>query len=272
MKNKIFISPEIKKNTIEELSKQLLKINAELNKLQEEREIMFANISHDLRAPMTAIRSAVDLALSEKNPSNEELRLIIELIDRRSRTLESLVNDMYYLYSVNNIPKSFEFEEIEAIPFLEEYFFDLLTDSRFDSFDITLDIEPGVECRINIDVQKIIRVLDNLFSNAIKYSKNENDKTASEKPTIKLKVRLEDEKLKISVIDNGPGIPEKDLPYVFMRTYTVSDARTPEVEKAGSGLGLAIAKTIIEKHGGTIECRSLQGKETEFRIMLPINK
>ena len=271
MSNKTFVLPGIEKNTIEELSRQLIKANAELKELQEEREIMFANISHDLRAPMTAIRSAVDLALSEKNPSNEELLSIIELIDRRSKTLESLVNDMYYLYSVNNIPKSFEFEEIEAIHFLEEYFFDLQTDSRFDSFDTTLDIEPGIDCVINIDVQKIIRVLDNLFSNAIKYTKKEIDKNVNEKSTIKLKVRLENEKLKISVIDNGPGIPEKDLPYVFMRTYTVSDARTPGNGKAGSGLGLAIAKSIVEKHNGNIECRSMQGRGTEFVISLPIN-
>ena len=272
MPSKKYVSPEIKKNTIEDLSKQLLKANAELYKLQEEREVMFANISHDLRAPMTAIRSAIDLALSEKKPSLEELRSIIELIDRRSKTLESLVNDMYYLYSVNNVPKSFEFEEIEAIPFFEEYFFDLQTDSRFDGFNTILDIEPGIDCIINIDVQKIIRVLDNLFSNAIKYSKKSNDKNTLDKPVIKLSVRRNTEELKISVIDNGPGIPEKDLPYIFMRTYTVSDARTPENIITGSGLGLAIVKAIIEKHNGTIECHSTPNKETIFTISLPIKK
>lgn len=166
MNNKKFISPEIEKNTIEELSKQLIKANSELRKLQDEREIMFANISHDLRAPMTAIRSAVDLVLSEDNPTREELLSTIELIDRRSKTLESLVNDMYFLYSVSNVPKAFELEEIEAAPFLEEYFFDLKTDSRFEAFDMVLDIEQGMDCVINIDVQKMIRVLDNLFTMA----------------------------------------------------------------------------------------------------------
>ena len=122
MSNKTFVSPEIEKNTIEELSKQLIKANAELKKLQEEREIMFANISHDLRAPMTAIRSAVDLALSEKNPSREELRSTIELIDRRSKTLEALVDDMYFLYSVSNVPKSLEFEKIDASYAWDKYY------------------------------------------------------------------------------------------------------------------------------------------------------
>ena len=267
MSNKTFISPEIEKNTIEELSKQLIKTNAELKKLQDEREMMFANISHDLRAPMTAIRSAIDLALSEENPSQEELLATIELIDRRSKTLESLVNDMYFLYSVSNVPKAFKFEEIEAAPFLEEYFYDLQMDSRFDEFETMLEIKQGMNCVINIDVQKMIRVLDNLFSNAARYALDENDK---KKPCIRLKVNCDKGRLLISVIDNGPGISEKELPYVFMRTYTVSDSRTPESSKSGSGLGLSIAKAIVEKHNGIIECKSVLGEGTEFVISLPI--
>lgn len=277
MPAKKFISPEIKKNTIEELSKQLLKTNAELHKLQEEREIMFANISHDLRAPMTAIRSALDLALSEDKDeiTKEELRSALELIDRRSKTLESLVNDMYYLYRVSNVSEEYHFENIEVIPFLEEYYYDLLADTKYDGFEIKLDIEdiPEDTC-IDIDPQKIVRVLDNLFTNAVKYSVKENADGTTKKNQIKLKARCNTEifpnKLVISVIDNGPGIPEKDLPFVFMRTYMVSEARTPETGKTGSGLGLSIAKTIIEKHNGSIECISEINKWTEFIIRLPM--
>ena len=75
----------------------------------------------------------------------------------------------------------------------------------------------------------------------------------------------------VSVKDNGPGISEKDLPYVFMRTYTASGARTPESAKSGSGLGLSIVKAIIEKHKGTIECRSTLGEGSEFIISIPAN-
>ena len=267
MSNKIFVSPEIEKNTIEELSKQLLKANTELKKLQDEREVMFANISHDLRAPMTAIRSAIDLALSEADPTQQELLSTIELIDRRSKTLESLINDMYFLYSVSNVSNALEFEDIEAAPFLEEYFYDLQTDSRFDEFEMVLDIEQGMDCIINIDVQKMIRVLDNLYTNAARYALDDKGK---KKPCIKLKAKCDKERLLVSVTDNGPGIPEKDLPYVFMRTYTVSSARTPESGKSGSGLGLSIAKAIIEKHNGRIECKSVLGEGTEFIISLPL--
>lgn len=259
--SKEFVSPNIEKNTIEELSKQLIKANGELKKLQEEREIMFANISHDLRAPMTAIRSAVDLALSDESADAEELKSALRVIDRRSKTLEALVNDMYFLYRVESSYKEEVFEEIEVVPFLEEFFYDLSLDDRYEAFNMKLKLSPDINCSIKINVQEIVRVLDNLFSNAAKY--------AGEGSDITLKAELEGNMLKVTVADNGHGISEEKLPFVFLRTYTVSDSRTPESLGTGSGLGLAIAKAIIEKHGGTIECKSREGEGTEFLFTLP---
>ena len=264
MNTKKFVSPEIENSTIEELSRQLLKANNELEHLQYEREMMFANISHDLRAPMTAIRSALDLHFSEKDPTAEEMKKTLELINRRAKTLESLVNDMYYLYKVSSGSKESRYEEIEAIPLLEEYYYDLQINSKYDGFKLELEIEPDSECLIRVDVQEIIRVLDNLFSNAARY--------AGEGSVITLKAgkSTAGKSLDIVIKDNGRGIPEEKLPYIFMRTYTVSDSRTPMSDDSGSGLGLAIVKTIIEKHGGTISCKSKIGEGTEFSICLPI--
>jgi len=261
MKNKLFVLPQIEKNTIEELSEKLIKTNRELEQLKKEREISFANISHDLRAPMTAIRSALDLALCDDSMSREELFETLRIIDRRSKTLEALIGDMYYLYTVEKADNGEKFEEIEAVPFLEEFYYDLTADPRYDDFDLKLDIEPGNDCLINVCVQEIVRVLDNLFSNALKYS--------GKGSVIKLKARYGDGALSVSVADNGAGIPKDKLNFIFDRTYTVSDARTPLGEKTGSGLGLAIVKAIIEKHGGSIICKSDQGKGTEFTVTLP---
>ena len=265
MNTKKFVSPEIENSTIEELTRQLLKANNELKHLQEEREMMFANISHDLRAPMTAIRSALDLFFSEEDPSGEEMRKTLELINRRAKTLEALVNDMYYLYKVSSGTKRSEFEEIEAIPFLEEYYFDLQINAKYDNFKLELEIEPDSECLLNVDVQEMVRVLDNLYSNAARYS--------GEGSVITLKAgkSVDGKNLNIIIKDNGCGIPEEKLPYIFMRTYTVSDSRTPASNDQGSGLGLAIVKSIVEKHGGTITCESKPGVGTEFLICLPIS-
>lgn len=267
MKSKEFISPTVENKTVEELTVQLLEAHAQLKAMQREREMMLANISHDLRAPITAIRSAVDLAMSTPDLSAQELRKTIALVDRRTATLQDLINDMYYLFCVEDSSRELELTSVEAAPFLEEYFYDAIVDSRYDSFDMNLDIPQSLNCRINIDVQKIIRVLDNLLTNAAKYAAD------GDSMSITLSARLDSSagstsKLVIRVIDTGRGIAPEALPHLFQRTYTVSDARTPGAS-GGSGLGLAIAKAILERHGGTIECASTLGVGTTFTIMLP---
>ena len=95
--SKKYISPGLESRTVEELTTQLIDVHSKLKALQKEREMMLANISHDLRAPITAIRSAVDLALSDEHLSEQDFKKTLALIDRRTATLEDLINDMYYL-------------------------------------------------------------------------------------------------------------------------------------------------------------------------------
>lgn len=267
MKNsKQFVTPSVEDNTIQNLTRQLLEANTRLSQLQHERETMLANISHDLRAPITAIRGAIDLITSSENPSPEDIRRIMALIDRRTKNLEALINDMYYLFSVEDRSRELETETIDAAAFLEEYFYDCTADSRYDKFDMQLNVPSDLDCTINADVQKLVRVLDNLFTNAAKYSIPDVQQNT---PVLRLSAEKIDSGIKITVSDNGNGIPAEALPHIFTRTYTVSDARTPMSARSGSGLGLSIAKAIIEKHGGSITCESTVGKGTDFIIILP---
>ena len=124
-------------------------------------------------------------------------------------------------------------------------------------------MDENLHALLRIDIQKIIRVLDNLFTNAAKYSDDGAEIRLSAQ-------KSEDRKMLIvSVSDTGYGISEEALPYIFGRTYTVSSARTPN-SKTGSGLGLSIVKAIIERHGGTIRCESEQDKGSSFIFTLPI--
>ena len=255
--------------TTEELSarlltatSRLLETNFELRKTQMERSEMLANISHDLRAPITAIRSAVDYLLSGKEISADDMQSTLQLIDRRTKNLETLIQDMYYLFCVEDTSKDLELETVDAIPFFEEYFYDALIDTRYDVHNMKLDIMPDFECTIEIDIQKIVRVLDNLMTNAAKYSPEGSDIILQISPTWNEKT------LEISVIDNGTGIPAEDVPYIFSRTYTVSSSRTPN-STTGSGLGLTIVKTIVERHGGKVFCQSELGKGSSFTFSLP---
>lgn len=270
MKKTVFETPNIESQTIEELSQQLLatsaklyETNLHLEKVQREREEMLANISHDLRAPITAIRNTVDYLCSGQEISPEDRDSALQLIDRRTKTLENLIQDMYYLFCIEDTSKALDMEIIPVAPFLEEYFFDTLANSRYNGYELHLDLPETLNCNIRIDVQKMIRVLDNLFTNAAKYSEKGSD------ITLKAQLSPDGQVLQISVIDTGMGIPADALPYIFNRTYTVSSARTPN-SATGSGLGLSIVDAIVARLSGTITCESTEGEGSTFCISLPI--
>ena len=270
-----FENPQVESNSIEVLSMKLLQATDQLTKANKElsekhkalaeserqRKEMLANISHDLRAPITAIRSSLDLLSSYDDLPAEEVKNAVGLINRRVATLESLIQDMYFLFCVEDDTRSFSLESVELAPFLESYFYDAIVDSRYDNHDMQLDIPMDLSGRITIDIQKTIRVLDNLFTNAAKYS--------GEGSTITLCAKTSGNLAIISVSDTGVGIPSDALAHIFDRTYTVSSSRSPG-SATGSGLGLAIVKAVIEKQNGTVRCESEINKGSSFIIELPL--
>lgn len=268
MQKQTFIKPSVQEDQINILTQKLLETTSQLSEannrltqIEKERTEMLSNISHDLRAPMTAIRSAIDLLLSEQEDMSADHYSTISLIDRRLSTMESLIQDMFYLFKVEDSSRPLDFKQVPAGPFLEEFFYDAIIDTRYDDHEMILDIPENMDCKINVDVQKLVRVLDNLLTNAAKYSGSGT--------TITLHASCVDSRLVIEVFDNGIGIPAESIPYIFTRTYTVSSARTPG-DTSGSGLGLAIVKAIVERHEGTVECISEKGKGCTFRITLPL--
>lgn len=269
MKKNTFEQPSLEHETIETLSAKLLaataqltEANHDLQKIQKERNEMLANISHDLRAPITAIRSAVDYLTSGQELTPDDYSSSLRLIDRRVKTLEDLIQDMYYLFCVEDTSKELHPETVDIAFFLEEYFYDAIVDARYDKHNMILSIDEKVSCSVRIDLQKIIRVLDNLLTNAAKYSPDGTN------ITLKVAMCKDKSEIQISVIDNGIGIPKEALEHLFNRTYTVSSARTPN-SVTGSGLGLAIVKAIVERHGGTVSCESEEGKGSCFCFTLP---
>ena len=268
MPGNVFETPSIHEDTITSLSKKLLSVteqlqksNQELQQLQKERADMLANLSPDLRAPVTAIRGAVDCLLADPQCSEEERTSILQLADRRTKVLENLINDMYDLFCAENTSREITLQTVAAAPFLEEYFYSSILDSRYETHDMKLEIPEDLSCNLSMDAEKIVRVLDNLMTNAEKYSNPQS--------SITLKACRNGENLDISVIDQGIGIPEDALEKVFSRTYTVSSSRTPG-SPTGSGLGLSIARAIARKHHGTLHCESVLGHGSIFTLSLPI--
>ncbi len=269
MKKNTFTSPGIESQSIEELSKQLLEttaqlyaVNEELKKEQAQHRELLANISHDLRAPITAIRSSIDYLTSGRITTREELDSSLQLIHRRTLTLENLIQDMYFLFCVEDTSRELHFETVDAAPFFEGYFYDAICDKKYEEKNMLLDVPADLNRTLFIDVQKIVRVLDNLFGNAAKYS------SAGASITLRVTPLTSSDALSIAVIDTGIGIPKDALEHIFSRTYTVSSARTPN-SATGSGLGLSIVKAIVERHQGTVFCESEEGKGSCFSFTLP---
>ena len=263
-----FTPPRMEQDSIEALSRRLIDLteqltesNRALEQLRREREEMLSNLSHDLRAPLTAIRSAVDYLCLEETIDSADAKRALLLIDRRTDTLEHLIRDMYELFCIEDASRPLRLAELDAALFLEEYFYTALPDVRYASHSLSLEIPGNLRCTLSVEPARIVRVLDNLLSNAAKYTPPETAITLRVVPDEASAV------LEISVIDHGPGIPPSEQEAVFRRTYTGSAARTPET--SGSGLGLAIARAITERHHGTLVCRDTPGGGCTFVLTLP---
>lgn len=264
-KKNTFSPPQL---SAEELSKALYEVtqkleqsNRLLKETQQQKDLLFANISHDLRSPITAIRNSVEYLLSLDDISKEDLTASLELIQRRSMYLEHLINDVFLLSSISANAKKFHLETIPVSYFLEEFFFTVSEESRFQQRVLTLDVAEDLECCISIDTKMFWRVLDNLFSNALKYS--------YENASITLGAVKKGSNVHIWVTDTGIGMEEKHLKKIFDTSYMIEDARTPS-SSTGTGLGLAIVKATVESFHGNVWCESQINKGSTFHITLPL--
>lgn len=263
-----FVKPEL---TVEELSLALFQVNQKLDqtnkalvKAKKEQEEIFANISHDLRSPVTAIRNSVEYLLSLETLDSEDAFPLLSLIDRRVAYLEQLIEEVFLLVMVDSMKQPLQREEINIGMFLEDFFFQCEADLKYAKRKLTLQVPEAFPYFVSIDCKMMFRVLDNLFSNALKYSR--------ENASISLSATLSDKNhILISVSDTGVGIAKEHLNQIFNRTYMVSGSRTPG-QYTGCGLGLAIAKSIVENHGGTIFCESEVGKGSTFSFTLPARR
>lgn len=262
---KLFEQPVVYSDTVAELSKKLIEANNKLQEAENERTEMIENISHDLRAPLTAIRSTVDYFLEKCRGDAiglppEELKSMMILMDKRVKTLETLIHDLYFMTSIDSGREDFKFEVIPLFQFLEEYYFAVEIDQNFEGYELVMDIPEDLDAFVKIDVDKICRVLDNLLTNARKYS--------AKGDRITLGAGKTEDNVFFYVEDTGSGIPNESIPFVFDRTYRVSKSRTPS-DDSGSGLGLAITKGIVLQHGGNVKCESALGVGSKFTVVFP---
>lgn len=212
-------------------------------------------VSHDLRSPLTAILGYVEL-IERVAPISEQQREFIHRIQISVNNITALIND---LLDLGRIEAGFDARnEIVPLSAIIHYAVDgLLNRSQEKSQEIILDV-PDMMPHVLGNPVRLQQMVSNLLSNAIKYTPHGG--------VIRVKARAEGGQIIIQILDNGPGIPPADQPYIFDKFYRASNVSS---DIPGTGLGLAIVKSIVENHLGRIWVESVPGNGATFTVVLP---
>ena len=229
----------------------------EQEKIDMERREFVANVSHELRTPLTTMRSYLE-ALAEGAWRDEEIAPnFLDVTQNETERMIRLVNDLLQLSKMDSKDYRLTKDWTDFI-----FFYNRIID-RFEMTkqqNVTFERKlPDHSAFVEIDEDKLTQVLDNIISNALKYSPEGGKVTFS--------IEEKDEFIIVSVSDQGVGIPKENIDQIFERFYRVDKARTRKL--GGTGLGLAIAKEMVEAHGGKIWAASTEGKGTTISFSLP---
>jgi signal transduction histidine kinase len=220
------------------------------------REEVLGVVSHDLRNPLHTIQLSTHLLLDTADERRTANVQALEIIMRASQQMAVMIEDLLDISSIDSGRFSVDrtYHDIRALVDEAMTILQPLAEQK----EISLQCEVETELPpLQVDSPKILRVLSNLVGNAIKFS--------FDKGTVMLKIEKKGERVRFSVADSGPGIPEEQLAHVFERFWQGQSG-----DRRGVGLGLAIAKGIIEAHGGRIQVESQVGEGTTFSFDLPI--
>ena len=237
----------------EEMRIQLKKqIDTRLQYEQDTIELI-SNISHDLKTPLTAIKGYTEGILDGVADTKEKQQKYLKTIYTKASDMTVLVDELSFFSKIDTNIVPYNFKVFCA----DDFFNDCIEEMSLDTEvkNVTLDYISKLKegQKIIADLEQLRRVMNNLIGNSVKYMGKDSGSIV---------VLAEDlgDNVKISVSDNGMGIEEKDIPYIFDRFYRADSSRNSK--KGGSGLGLAITKKIIEDHNGTISATSVPGKGT----------
>lgn len=231
--------------------------NTEQEKIDMERREFVSNVSHELRTPLTTMRSYLE-ALAEGAWQDSEIApSFLHVTQMETERMIRLVNDLMKLSRMDSGDYDLNKEWVDF-----NYFFSLIID-RFE-FSKSQDVHfkrllPSSESFVEIDTDKMTQVLDNIISNALKYSPDGGD--------IRFNMDVLDDQIKVKISDDGMGIPLENVKRIFDRFYRADRARSRAM--GGTGLGLAIAREMIEAHGGEIWADSEEGNGTTIFFTLP---
>ena len=227
------------------------------HRLEEMRKEFVANVSHELRTPISLIQGYAEALNDEMADSVEQQRDFIKTISDESKHLNRIVEDLLELSRLQSDATSIIKETVDIYELasnIKHRFKKELTES---STELQIAVDPQATI-VWADSFRLEQILINLLINALRYSQG---------GLISLSTRAVANGIELVFSDNGQGIAENDLPYIFERFYRIEKSRNRE--KGGTGLGLSIVKNLVETHGGTISAQSKQGEGLSFIMYFP---
>lgn len=229
-----------------------------ISDMVDEQNRFITDASHELRTPITSLKTEIEVGLRDEKINLTEAKKLLQSNLEEANNLHKLSDELIKLTQYQKAGNGMDFSSVSIREIVDEAI--KKTEKLAKNKEIKI-IKKVADENITGNWQGLVELLVILIDNAIKYSKNGNKVTILAEKT--------DHHINLSIVDNGIGISDEDLPHIFDRFYRSSKSRTKN-ETDGYGLGLSIAKQITEKHHGTIEVESKINKGTTLAIKLPI--
>lgn len=241
---------------IDNLADTLNSMTRELSKTEELRKDLMANVTHDLKTPLTVIRSYSEMMRDISGESKEKREAHLETIIQESDKLSSLVDDMLELSRVQSGLRDMEMEELDLTELSREVL------DRFNYFQenegYTFQLTANGDTIVLGDKRKLSQAIYNLIGNAVNYTDDDR--------RIAIKVEGDDDSVRFSIEDHGPGIAADEIDYIWDRYYR--GGKSHSRRKTGSGIGLSLVKSIIMAHNGEYGVMSKEGEGSTFYFRL----
>jgi two-component system, OmpR family, phosphate regulon sensor histidine kinase PhoR len=225
--------------------------------LEDERKRMIANISHDLRTPLTSLLGYMEALRSDATLTTEERNDFIRIASDKGNALLERLQEFFELAKLEEGDSHIELQRVNINDIVQEVLVGFYLEFQKVSLTPTIDI-PDTPLHVMGDRTYLRRVFENLLSNALRYGRGGGE--------IGIRIREEQDLFWVDVWDCGQGISPRDLQRVFERFYTGESSRNAALR--GSGLGLTITKHLVERQGGRIVASSKPGEKTVFSVGL----
>ncbi len=254
----------LKQNAKIETDKALIEDQAQkLKELDRAKSRFFANISHDLRSPLSLIMGNLEnIKVATENYLTPKSRADLDVIERNGMRLLNMTDEISDLTKLEEGKLKLNTEPVSLFPYLESLLNMFATTLSLKSLELKLSAEPGQSYIVSIDPRQFEKVVFNIVGNAIKHTK-EGDR-------ITVQLRKNVKNIELAISDTGEGINSQSLPYIFDRFYQSPDKKYQARE--GLGIGLALVKELVELHQGIITVQSELDKGTTFTVALPESK